>query len=334
MAAQRLRFWIFLAKRLLAGFIMILVTASFTFFLVRLMPGNPIEARLNTLVSEGVPVIQATHEVQIMYAYMPKAPVIQQWGLYIWSILHFNLGQSITYEGVPVIHLIMAALPWTLILVLLGIIASFIIGIGLGVLAAVGRNSGRGQGITLFSTLMHGIPQFVLAVLLAYVFTTIWPIFPFGAPYSASVTPGFTFQFLSNLAYHQVLPVATYAISGFGGYALVMKASVVGVLGDDFILASEIRGISQGIRLKYIAHNAILPLFTSFTIGLGFVFGGSVFIERIFDDPGLGNLLLLSVNNSDYPTMQGAFLLITVAVIFFNVVADLMYPLIDPRIRQ
>jgi peptide/nickel transport system permease protein len=332
--ASRLRFWIYLAKRLLAGVIMILVTASFTFFLVRLMPGNPVEARYNALVAEGVNPITAEHQVQIMYAYMPKAPLLVQWGNYLWSLLHFNLGQSITYEGVPVIHIILTAMPWTVILVTLGILLSFIIGIGLGVLAAIKRDSGGGQAVTLVSTLMHGLPPFLLAVLLAYLFTTVWPIFPFGAPYNAAMTPSFSLPFLIDLAYHQVLPVAAYALSGFGGYALVMKASVVSTLGDDFVLASEIRGISPAIRFRYIAHNAILPLFTAFTIGLGFVFGGSVFIERIFYDPGLGSLLLSAVGNSDYPLMEGAFLLITVAVIVFNIIADLLYPVIDPRIRQ
>jgi len=113
-----------------------------------------------------------------------------------------------------------------------------------------------------------------------------------------------------------------------------MKSSVISVLGDDFILASEVRGIKASTRLRYIAHNAILPLFTIFALSIGFMFGGSLFIEDIFDYPGLGNLLLHAIDSRDYPLMSGAFLLITVAVIVANIVADFLYSVVDPRIRR
>jgi peptide/nickel transport system permease protein len=181
---------------------------------------------------------------------------------------------------------------------------------------------------------VHGIPAFVIAVLFAYLFTTLWPLFPFGAPYNAALTPGFNWAFISNLAYHAVLPVAAYAASGFGAWALTMKSSVVSVLGDDFVLAIEVRGLTMAQRLSYIGRNAILPLFTALTISIGFLFGGSIFIEQIFDYPGLGYLLNSAVSARDYPLMDGAFILITVAVIVFNIVADILYPIIDPRIRN
>ena len=333
MAGTR-QFLVFLVKRLLAGLIMVLVTATFTFFLVRMMPGNPIITRLETLIQQGMNPIQAQHQVQVMYNFMPHQPLLEQWGSYLWSLVHFNLGQSVTYEGVPVMHIILTALPWTVLMVLTGLIMSFVIGILAGVLGAVKRNSATGQAVTLFATLLHGIPAFVIAVVIAYLFSTVWRLFPFGAPYDATIQPGFTLAFIGNLAYHAVLPVAAYAISGFGGWALTMKSSVVSVLGDDFVLAMEIRGLTTWQRFMYIGRSAILPLFTALTISIGFLFGGSIFIEQIFDYPGLGYLLNSAVSARDYPLMDGAFLLITVAVIAFNIVADIVYPLIDPRIRN
>lgn len=323
-----------LIKRLVGGAIMVLVVATFTFFLVRLMPGDPVQAEYSTLISRGMTPVQAADEVRVMYGFIPHESLWQQYLHYLNQLMHFNLGQSISYEGVGVLHIVLSAAPWTIVLVLSGIVASFLLGVSAGVVSAVKRSSGVGNFLTISGSLLHGIPQFVMALLLAFLFTTLWPIFPFGAPYDGSLSPGFNLPFLSSLAFHAVLPVAAYAISSYGGWLLTMKSSVVSVLGDDFVLASELRGLKPGIRFRYMARNAILPLFTIFALSLGFMFGGSVFIENIFDYNGLGNLLLTSIQNRDYPLMSGAFLFITIAVIISNIVADFLYTIVDPRIRR
>ena len=224
--------------------------------------------------------------------------------------------------------------PWTIVLVLSGVVVSFLLGVVGGVLAAARRNTALGNVLTVSGSLLHGIPQFVIALFLAYVFTTLWPIFPFGAPYDAAINPGFSGAFIGSVAFHAVLPIFAYALSSYGGWLLTMKSSVVSVLGEDFVLAAELRGLNPRIRLAYIARNAILPLFTIFALSLGFMFGGSVFIENIFDYPGLGHLLLHSINYRDYPLMSGAFLFITMAVILSNILADVLYAVVDPRIRR
>lgn len=323
-----------LARRVIGGLAMILVVASFTFFLIHWLPGDPVQTRLETLVQQGVPLFQAREEVQSMYGFVPHQPLTTQYVHYLGQLAHLDLGQSISYTGVPVSHLLLSAAPWTVLMVLSGLVISFIIGVLAGVFAAVKRASRVGSGVTLLSTFLHGIPQFILALLLAYLFTTLWPIFPFGAPYDAAIRPGVSWPFLSSLGVHAVLPVLAYAISGYGGWALTMKSNVVSVLGDDFILASELRGIAPRIRFWYIARNAILPLFTVFALSLGFLFGGAIFIEQIFDYPGLGYMLLQSLGARDYPLMSAAFLVITVAVIVSNILADLLYTAIDPRIRR
>jgi len=159
-------------------------------------------------------------------------------------------------------------------------------------------------------------------------------IFPYGAPYDASLTPGLNGPFLGSLASHAVLPVATYALSSYGGWLLTTKSSVVTVLGDDFIMAAELRGLRPGIIMGYIARNAMLPLFTILTLSIGFMFGGSLFIEQTFDYQGLGTLLLNAISQRDYPLMSGAFLLISAAVIIANAIAEVLYAVIDPRIRR
>ncbi len=326
--------WIRLVRRVVGGVVMVLVVTSFTFFLVHVMPGNPVQTELDTLLQQGMSPLQAQAQVRAMYGFVPHAPLYIQYVHYIWQVLHFDLGRSISYSGVPVLHLLMQAMPWTIIMVLTGLLLSFVIGMITGVLAAANRNSQAGDGLSLLATFLHGIPQFMMALLLAYVFTTIWKIFPFGAPYNAAITPGWNGAFVGSLLRHAILPVAAYALSGFGGWALAMRGSVTSVLGEDYIQAAQLRGVSPLIQLRYIARNAILPLFTILTLSIGFMFGGALFIETIFDYPGLGYMMYSALNARDYPLMDGAFLMITIAVIFANIAADVLYSVLDPRIQR
>src|SRR5579884_356336 len=326
-------FLVRLARRLLGAVVMIWAVATFTFFLIRLIPGNPVQAEMDTLMQQGLTSEQAAARVAGMYNFYPHDPLPIQYLHYLGQLAHFDLGQSISYSGVPVAHIIASALPYTLGLVVTGIILTFIVGVIGGVFAAIYRNTWVGSSITVVGSILHGIPQFMVALLLAYLLATAHPIFPFGAPYDAAISPGITWTFLSNLGLHAVLPIAAFIISGFGFWALAMKASVVTTLGDDFILAAELRGIKPSIRFRYIARNAFLPLFTYLAIAIGYTFGGAIFIEQIFDYPGLGLLQLNSINVHDYPLMQAAFLMITVAVILSNLIAEMLYTVIDPRIR-
>lgn len=326
-------FLIRIGRRLLGALVMIWAVATFTFFLIRMIPGDPLAAEMDTLQQQGMTLEQARMRVAAMYNYYPHDPLPLQYLHYMQQMAHFDLGQSISYSGVPVSHIILSALPYTLGLVSIGIILTFVIGVIGGVFAAIYRNSWVGSSITVVGSILHGIPQFMVALLLAYLLATAHPIFPFGAPYDATISPGWDWNFLSNLGLHAVLPIAAFVISGFGFWALAMKSSVVTTLGDDFILASELRGIKPAIRFRYIARNAFLPLFTYLAIAIGYTFGGAIFIEQIFDYPGLGLLQLNSINTHDYPLMQAAFLMITVAVIVANFIAELLYTVIDPRIR-
>jgi peptide/nickel transport system permease protein len=323
-----------LGTRLLTGLASIWVVASGTFFLVRLMPGNPVTAQYQNDILHGMSPNAARDATSLLYGFIPRQPLPQQYLHYMWQLAHLNLGQSISYEGVPVAHIVAAAAPWTIILVLSGILVSFVIGVSAGVLAAVKRSTRVGDLLSVSGSVLHGIPQFVLALLLAYVFTTIWAVLPFGAPYDVTVAPGWNLPFIGSLITHAILPVGAYALSSYGGWLLTMKSSVVSVLGDDFILGAELRGLRPLTVARYIARNAMLPLFTILALSIGFMFGGSIFIEEIFDYPGLGYALLTSIGKRDYPLMTGAFLIITVAVIVANILADLLYEVIDPRVRR
>jgi peptide/nickel transport system permease protein len=323
-----------LAAKVVTGLVMIWVVASATFFLVLDMPGNPAQAAEAQDVLHGMTPQQAQRATAAIYGFVPKQSLAAQYGHFMWQLLHFNLGESIAQEGTPVSHIVASAFPWTVILALSGILVSFLIGVCLGVLAALKRNTKLGDALTLGGALINGIPIFVVALLLFYLFTTIWAIFPQGGNVSVIETPGWNAGYIGSVVSHAVLPVIAYVLSIIGAWVLTTKSSVISVLGDDFILAAELRGLRPLTIARYITRNAMLPLFTILAIALGMLFGGSIFIEDVFNYPGLGQLMISSITTKDFPVLDGAFLLIIVAVIVANMLADLAYPLIDPRIRR
>ncbi|MEV0383901.1 ABC transporter permease [Nonomuraea sp. NPDC050643] len=323
-----------LAGHLARGFVMILVVATISFFIVNNIPGDPMAARYEKLIEGGMAPEAAAQAVKVLYGFQPDGSLWQQYTDYIGGLLHFDLGVSVTRPGTPVLDVLTEAAKWTVLPVLLGTLLSFLVGIILGVYAAIKRTGKLGDALAVSGSLLHGIPQYVLAMLLVVIFATLIPILPADGTVDILFEPGFNAGYLGSLAEHAVLPVVTYALSAYGGWILAMKSSVVTVLGDDFILAAELRGMKRSIVFRYIARNAILPLFTMLALSLGLLLGGAVFIEKIFNYPGLGWLLIGSVQDRDYALMSGAFLLITAATIIANIVADLFYTVIDPRVRS
>lgn len=323
-----------LAAKIVWGLIMIWVVASATFFMLLAIPGNPAAAAEAQDVLHGMTPQQAQRATAAIYGFVPKQPLIDQYRHYLWQLLHLNLGTSIAQEGTPVSHIVSDSFPWTVVLALSGILISFALGVCLGVMAALRRNKRSGDALTLGGAIVNAFPIFVVAVLLFYLLTTVWAIFPSGGTVSIIDNPGWNAGYIGSLISHAVLPVIAYTLSLVGAWLLTSKASVVSVLGDDFILAAELRGMRKLTVARYITRNAMLPLFTVLAISLGLLFGGSVFIEDVFNYPGLGQLMINSLSTKDFPVLDGAFLLTTVAVIAANILADLAYPLIDPRIRR
>lgn len=323
-----------LGGHLARGLVMILVVTTISFVIIRNIPGDPMQARYEKLVEQGMSPDQAERATAVLYGFMPKGTMWEQYVDYMRGLLHLDLGQSLSVPGAEVTTLLGSAATWTILPVLVGTLLSFAVGIILGVYAAIKRSSKLGDVLAVSGSLLHGLPQYVLALLLSAVFTTLLPIFPASGTADVTLEPGLNAPYIASLIQYATLPVLTYALAGYGGWILAMKSSVVTVLGDDFILAAELRGMRRGIIFRYVARNAILPLFTILALSLGLLFGGAIFIERIFTYPGLGLLLLNSITDRDYALMGGAFLLITVAIVIANIVADMLYTAIDPRVRS
>ncbi|QGA53227.1 ABC transporter permease subunit [Sulfolobus sp. E5-1-F] len=268
---------------------------------------------LNTLRPHGNPLINAAD--------------------YIWNTLHGNLGFSII-SNVPVAQLIAVALPWTLFIVVTSLLISFFLGIRIGQKLGYMRGTRTDSMSTVSLSILRSVPIYIYAVLFIYILAFTYHIFPTGGAYSVHATPGFNLPFIASVLYHAFLPILTLTVVNLVGWILQMRANTIYVLGEDFVNFAEVSGIKKDIiEKKYIGKNAILPLYTSLIIAIGFSFSGSVFVEQTFSYPGVGNLLINSITSNDYPTEMGVFIIIIVAVIVGNLIADLTYSFLDPRAK-
>ncbi len=319
-------------KRITTVLLTILIASSITFFVIRMMPGDPAETMAMGMLQQGMDYNEAYERAKAMLNYDPDMPIIEQYISYLKNLATGDLGVSITTKN-DVTSIIASALPWTLLVLTISIGLAFTVGVLIGMYVSLNRNSFMDSFVSVYASISGSLPDYIVGFLLVLVLSTKLRLFPGRGAYSADVTVGFNLEFMLSVAYHAFLPVLTYFITGLGGWILAMKGSAVSVLGEDYIMCAKARGLSRArIRTKYIGRNAILPLVTSLTITFGMLFGGSPLVENLFSYPGIGFYLNQAIINRDYVLMQGLFLMITVAVVIANIVADMLYSVLDPRI--
>ena len=326
----------FIAKRLALAVVTVYIVITLTFFMIRLMPGSPMSYLQAQLMQQGgLTTAEIQARVQEAYGVMPKGPVLQQYLTYVGHAFQGNFGTSIIDPGKTVLSVIAGALPWTLLIVGLALLISFAIGLVVGTLIAAFPDGLLAQVTTGIVSFLAAVPNYIVALVLIYLVADREHLLPASGPYSLGTTPGVNLPFIGSVLQHAILPVASYVIVSFGSWALTMKGSVSTILGADFVRAGEAWGLSRWrVTRSYIGRNAMLPMVTNLALSLGYMFGGSVFIETFFVYPGLGYYLIQSVQQRDYPIMMGCFLLITIAVVVANLIVDLAYPLVDPRIMS
>lgn len=320
-------------RRVGTALLMIFLVVTFTFFLLRLMPGNPTLIEYHLLIRQGDSPTAALQFVNALYGVNVKAPLMVQYIRYLGNLVHGNLGTSVLYPNTSVTSLVAAALPWTVFSVGLALLVSATFGILMGTVAGFKRDGWVDSLLTPVATVLSGIPNYLTGTVFLFLFAVVLAWFPQSGAYGVGLHRGFNLGFVGSILFHAALPVLSYAVTQFGGWYLLMKSSTTTTLGQDFIVGARSRGLtSSQVIYGYVMPNSLLPLFTNFVLAIGFMFGGSVFVETIFSYPGLGYLLNQAVSNRDYSTMQGLFLIITVAVIVSNLLADLAYIKLDPRI--
>jgi peptide/nickel transport system permease protein len=310
------------------------VAVTLNFAIPRLLPGNPVDILIGKLQLQG-PVAPATrHALDVLFGTNSSEPIWRQYVDYLNGLVHGDFGVSVTYFPAPVTDVIGQALPWTLMLVGLSTVITFVVGVGLGMLAGWRRGTWI-DSIVPTTTLLQAVPYFWLALVVVYFLSARLGWFPLNGGYDVSTTtPGFTGAFFSSALYYGTLPALTIVVSSIGGWLLGMRNMMVSTMSEDYVVTAEAKGLSPlRVLIRYAGRNAALPSIAGFAISLGFVVGGSIVTEQVFSYPGIGNALLQAVSNNDYALMQGLFLVITVAVLGANLLVDLLYGFVDPRAR-
>ena len=326
-----------LLKRIAGAIFTAWAALTITFVIIRLMPGGPMDFMRAQLMSRGERGAQSSERTAaIVEAYTnidPSQPLPVQYVSWLSSTLQGDLGKSI-WHNTPVASILFDALPWTIFVMGTSLLVTFTIGCGLGAVMAYSEGSRFDYSSSALFTLLNSVPYYIAGLVFVYFFAYNFDIFPARGRVASDVELSDPIAFYTSVIYHAALPVLSVVVTQFGGWAVSMRGNSISVLGEDYMRVGELRGISRRrLVLNYVGRNAILPLYTSLMIAIGFMFGGSVILERIFAYPGIGYYLVQAVNQRDYQLMMGAFILITVAVVIGIFLADISYSLIDPRLN-
>ncbi|KAB2883709.1 MAG: ABC transporter permease [Albidovulum sp.] len=301
----------YLMRRLVAAFLILLGVAAITFFLLYVLPADPVR-QIAGRSATAQTVENIRHQLGL------DQPFLVQFGRYLAGLSQGDLGHSYL-QKTDVATLIWARLPASLLLMAGGIFCELLIGLTLGVIAALRRGSALDQGLMVGSFVAVSAPQFVVGLLLLYIFGVRLSWFPISGYGSFS---------------HLVLPSVTLGILGSGWYSRMMRSSMIDVLRADYIRTARAKGLGRArVVLRHALPNAILPVVAMIGIDIGIFMGGIVVVESVFGWPGIGQLAWQAIQRVDIPIIMGVTLVSATAIVLGNLLADIITPLIDPRIR-
>jgi len=322
----------FLLRR--AAFYLFTAWAAITinFFLPRMMKGDPISAYLARNQGEVSP--EAIESLRILFGLNTDRPLGQQYLDYWGVLLSGDLGRSLSKGLAPVTAIVADALPWTIGLVGVATIISFLLGTSVGTFVGWRRGSAA-EFVVPAATFLATVPYFWLGLIMIALFSTTLGWFPASHAFDKTVHPEPTWEFVASVIHHGTLPALTIVVTSLGGWILGMRNMMITVLDEDYITVAQAKGLSpRRVMVGYAARNAVLPQLSSFALALGFIVGGTLIMEMIFSYPGVGLRLFEATLAKDYPLMQGIFLVITLSVLVANILADIAHAALDPRTRQ
>lgn len=304
------------------------------FAIPRLSPGDPIAAMIGRMSAQGGRVENSAAIIEAWRArFGLDAPWYVQYLRYLRNVATFNLGYSLAYFPTQVADMAARSMPWTIGLLSLATLMSFILGNTVGALLAWRRTPNMLKTFLPLSLTFTSIPAFMLGILLVYVFAFGLKWFPFAGAFGRGIQPGVTWEFIKSVIHHGTLPALAIVVTTMGFWALGMRGMMITTDGEDYMILAQAKGLRPGrIFWLYGVRNAVLPQVTALALSLGTIAGGSVIVEYIFTYPGMGYLLYQGIVNTDYALIQGIVFFLIVGVALAVLIIDLIYPLIDPRI--
>jgi peptide/nickel transport system permease protein len=320
-----------LGRRLFFYLVTAWAAITLNFILPRLMPGNPAQDLIDRNAGKLSPA--AIKAIQVLFG-QPHTSLISQYFTYWHNVVTFNFGTSYSYYPTPVIQVIRQSIFWTLVLIGLCTIIGFVLGTLLGMIVGWRRGSWR-DALVPITTFLSSLPYFWFALLAILVFAVGLHWFPSSGGYGIGLQIGFNWQFISSAIYYGTLPALTIVVASVGGWLLGMRNMMITTLNEDYVLLAEAKGLSKlRVMFSYAGRNAVLPSVAGFAMSLGFVVGGAIVTEIVFNYPGIGTVLFQAAEGQDYPLLEAIFLTITMAVLIANLLADLAYVVLDPRTRE
>ncbi|EJL53804.1 ABC-type dipeptide/oligopeptide/nickel transport system, permease component [Rhizobium sp. CF122] len=322
-----------ISSRRLGVYAIALVFAIVMNFTVpRLMPGTPVDAMIAQLGSRATPA--AIEAIKARFGAI-NAPITAQFVDYLKGLATLDLGVSVKYYPQTVVEVLARSTLWTAFLVITAILFSLLIGVTLGAVAAWRRGGRFDTIVSPLSVVMIAVPPVIVALTTLFVFGVSLRWFPVGYAYDPGLDPGLNFGFVGSVFFHAIMPVLTLSPYLIGEFQTTMRSSMISVLGEDYVTMGRAKGLtSMTVMFGYGARNAMLPVLTNLALMLGAVFGGSIVTEIVFNYPGLGLTLFTASVARDYPVIQGQLLLMTLATLGANLLVDIIYGLVDPRLRE
>lgn len=304
------------------------------FILPRAVPGNPVNSVLIGLTQGGLtPEMLDYYQRTLMEVFELNKPWHVQFLSFVARMFTGDLGISTSSYGEKVIVMIARHIPWTLALIVPASIVSWLVGNLAGAWAAYRRGSASEKITLAMGMIVSQIPYYWLAMTLIFVFAVNLKLFPTGGAYDPTLVPSLSPRFILSALHSYVLPFLSIVIPSIGGWIVSMRVLASMELGSAYVGFSDSLGVRDEIVFRYILRNSMLPQVTGIGIQLGFVIAGQIVTEQIFTYPGMGILLARALGARDYPLIQGIFIILIASVLLANFVVDLIYVLIDPRIR-
>jgi peptide/nickel transport system permease protein len=322
------------ARRLVFYVFAIWVALTINFLLPRLMPGDPIAGVLQHLSPSQIqanPGIIHTYQVLLGGGHNS---IWHDYVTYLGRIVHFNFGISTSNYPAPVSEVIGRTLPYSIFLVGVAFLLSFIVGTGIGMIAAWRRGRVVDNAVVPLFMVLSAFPAFFTALLALYLFGLKWHWFPIQHAYASDIVPGFNWAFLSSALRHAELPILVIVCAYAGGWVLNMRTVMINTIGEDYVTMAHAKGLrDRRVMTRYAGRNAILPPLNGFAALFASAVGGLVFVEFIFSYPGVGYTLQQAVLGNDYPLAQGILVVLSVCVILANLIMDVLNLVLDPRLR-
>lgn len=326
-------------KRIGQALFTLWAVTTLSFFLAWSVPGNIVDRMVDRIAqtSDVDPeIVRQSIESRLMYD--PEGSMVEAYVTYMTELASGNMGYSFEARE-EVTTVIAESLPWTLLVMSLATLGMFTIALSLGAIMAYREGSWFDVSNTLVGIVTTSVPYFVagflLVIFVGHNDAPILDLFPPGGKDPDDVEAGFTFAFITGVLRHATLPALSFILTGYGLMALSMRGNSIQTLGEDYVRVAELRGLpSHRIALRYVGRNAVLPLYTSLLLSIGFMLGSSVVLEQIFQYRGVGYWMFRAIDNNDVVLMMGTFIVITVSVVITMFIADLSYSMLDPRIKS